>query len=757
MAIEPNSIEDFNQSRNRLPNPLHKYATYNALFTLSGVREAEIRDGSYLTNPVRHVVARSSGIGAERIDGRNAINAGRGVFEEKEDVLVRSGAGQRGGGAGIAFENNARLQEEYTESVNILRRNHDVFMENVNILSTIGPNSERNLANFTKMEFQVHEPYSITFIEKVRAATYLSGFLDYQDAPLLLTIQFRGYDENGRPLKQGMSETRKIPVIIVRVDFDVNEGGAQYNVTAVPYGDLGFDDRFKVLRTSKNIDVNSVGQFERELVDLLDKQMVDEIKEKTRQFSDQYRIEIDRQLQSGEVAQFAYSIHNSASVGGILDYDEIPGRPVTQTIDRGTTIPKAMEDFVRTLPGFKDIAQDFWRSYLTMAGYKLSDNEDNRITQIQDLLTNKDREGELQNLFLAYQYVPWFKIKSTVYTDTSRLDAVTKMHPKEIVYKAIPYKIHVLKLLSTGLSIGRVDWSKLVRKNYDYIYTGDNVDVQGLRINYKSAYYMRNVRGGESTENESGLKKVIRKATELAFGQESYPEPYLPLRSYPSIIKGRSTAKGLTPEGDEKSQEFYDYLTNPEADMMRIELDILGDPHYLCQDVFAVLKRINDKKTESATGLQISDFDDARFASFNADSYMPLINLRYRLPADVQEKKGIMFSSTEQTRDDNLFFNGVYQVVKVESKFDQGQFLQTLTCVRMNNQQGEGTVPLVLAKSAINPDYITKKDDTTASNETVDIYKKGASSARGAGNYDKIYDKDGKVIDTTNNNPRAGR
>jgi hypothetical protein len=758
MPIEPLNIEDFNQSRNRLPNPLHKYATYNVLFTLSGVRESEIRDGSYLTNPVRNVVARSSGIGAERFAPGDSINQGQGVFEEKEDALIKSGAGQRGGGAGIAFENNARLQEQYTESVGILRRNHDVFMENVNILSTIGPNSERNLANFTKMEFQVHEPYSITFIEKVRAATYLSGFLDYQDAPLLLTIEFRGFDENGRPLKQGMSETRKIPVIIVRVDFDVNAGGAQYNITAVPYGDLGFDDRFKVLRTSKNIDVNSAGQFETELVDLLDKQMEDEIKEKTRQFADQYRIEIDRQLLSGEVAQFAFSIHNSGSVGGIVDYGDIPGRPVTQTIDRGTTIPKTMEDFVRTLPGFKDIAQDFWRAYLTMAGYKLSDNEDNRITEIRDLLTNKDRAGELQNLFLAYQYVPWFKIKSTVYTDTSRLDAVTKMHPKEIVYKAIPYKIHVLKLLSTGLSIGRVNWRNLVRKNYDYIYTGDNLDVQGLRINYKSAYYMRNVRGGESTENESGLKKVIRQAAELVFGQESYPEPYLPLRSYPSIIKGRSTATTLTPEGDEKSQEFYDYLTNPEADMMRIELDILGDPHYLCQDVFAVLKRINDKKTESATGQQISDFDDAQFGSFNADSYMPLINLRYRLPADVQEKKGTMFSGTEQTRDDNLFFNGVYQVVKVESKFDQGQFLQTLTCVRMNNQQGEGTVPSVLVKSAINPDYTTKQKEADSQKKAQNIFKGAAEQYKGIGDqYKKIYGKAGKVIDTTNNNPRSGR
>ena len=92
----------------------------------------------------------------------------------------------------------------------------------------------------------MHEPYGVTLVEKIRAATFLAGYLDYQDAPLLLTIEFRGFDENGNTLKQGMSETRKIPILIAKVDFDVNEGGARYSIVAVPYGDLGFDDRFKV-------------------------------------------------------------------------------------------------------------------------------------------------------------------------------------------------------------------------------------------------------------------------------------------------------------------------------------------------------------------------------------------------------------------------------------------------------------------------------------------------------------------------------
>ena len=77
-------------------------------------------------------------------------------------------------------------------------RAHDLFIENVNMISTVGPNTERSLGNFTKMEFEIHEPFGITFIEKVRAATAINKYLDYQDAPLLLTIEFKGFDEKAR-------------------------------------------------------------------------------------------------------------------------------------------------------------------------------------------------------------------------------------------------------------------------------------------------------------------------------------------------------------------------------------------------------------------------------------------------------------------------------------------------------------------------------------------------------------------------------
>ena len=66
-------------------------------------------------------------------------------------------------------------------------------------------------------------------------------------------------------------------------------------------------------------------------------------------------------------------------------------------------------------------------------------------------------------------------------------------------------------------------------------------------------------------------------------------------------------------------------------------------------------------------------------------------------------------------------------MVKVDSKFDQGQFLQTLTCVRMNNQQGQGTAPNVITSSALKSKYIDKKKDVES---VVEDIKREASDPK---------------------------
>ena len=122
--------------------------------------------------------------------------------------------------------------------------------------------------------------------------------------------------------------------------------------------------------------------------------------------------------------------------------------------------------------------------------------------------------------------------------------------------------------------------------------------------------------------------------------------------------------------------------------MMAVELEILGDPAYVAQDIFSPF----DDKI-----LQDGQYDDQRDV-FNMQSYMPIVSLDYRMPTDINDKEGKMF--TQKSLESNLFFSGGYQVVKVDSSMNQGQFTQILTMVRLNNQDGEGQTPLELKKAA---------------------------------------------------------
>ena len=179
------------------------------------------------------------------------------------------------------------------------------------------------------------------------------------------------------------------------------------------------------------------------------------------------------------------------------------------------------------------------------------------------------------------------------------------------------------------------------------------------------------------------------------------------IRSYASIVKSRNLInKADTDLGLEaRKQDFYDYLTNPTVDMMRIEMEILGDPAYLCQDQFIPLNARGEARKEGTV------FDDG-YGSFNADQHTPLMELIYRLPDDLNDKTGVMFESFDPGKtvpEENLFFSGVYQVVKIDSSMSNGQFTQTLTCVRLNNQQGDGVAADIIAKSSAKLTKFLKK------------------------------------------------
>ena len=803
MPLKYSDIDDFANS-----NPLHNFASYNTLFTLSGINETQLRSSSYLTDQLEAVIAQSgeigSPLGATNFSGNDPLFEREALEDQLEKIppTINSKRRKELEDMITMYKLNAA---DYKNSVDILYRSHNIYIENVNILSTVGPNQERNLANFTKMEFEMHEPFGMTLIEKIRGCAYLNGYLDYQDAPFLLTIEFKGFDNNGKPLVGTNTDhrtgehgtmapflTRKIPIYIVNVDMDVSEGGSKYRCTAIPYTDLAHDNRFTQSRITIALEgLTGISAWKNKVEKALNVDlMAQEVKDRTRTegYEDKYifsyhedvfkqgreyistnsrdsintsSASVSDNIMAGEQIKNQFANDQNAVLGedgepqvwGGHIADAERGNPkkkssASQQINANDNLVKMFEDAIRTTTGYQKLIENFWVSYLrgassggdTKAGEildKLNTLEESEANSYLDsLLNDKKLSKELGGVIQDNQYINWFKIKTTVYTRTDKgLDPRTKMYPKIIHYRAEPFKIHVLKILGAGMSLGKIDWSKQVRRNYNYIYTGENIDVQNININYKSAFFQRNVREAK-TITEKGIVNNFAEWIKDIIGDEVHPEPSKPIRQYPSIVKGFNSMDVDNPV-TAKAQAFYDYLTNPIADMIKIEMEILGDPAYICQDMYTPLQFDKSKYDDvrKIYGDQ-GEFNvmSSRFGSFNADVASPLINVRYRFPADIDDKSGNMFQYGKPNLEDDLFFSGVYQVVMVESRFNNGQFTQLLTCVRMNNQQGYGPAVTLADAAKEDASKITKKK----SKKTLEYEFKGNDLEIGQGQNQEV-------------------
>jgi hypothetical protein len=670
------------------PNVLNQYASYNYLFTLSGLSNNEIENPINIVNGVPHdVVARSGGIGTEskfsdfrQNEFKFAKNTDKTTIEVKK----------------------ARIEDvipDAQKSDAILKRRHDIFFEKVNITSVPRPNEERKLMNFTKIEMELSEPLGVTLFEKLRACAFNNGYVDHNDAPFLLTIEFRGYDSNGKMLGNVITK-RHLPIIITNAEMDVTQGGTRYSVTAVPWTEFAMSNRFLYSRAGGEVAKRTAGEALQGFFDQLNEAQKKEIGDGIRTLADDYVITLDKQFSDQNLDT------EDLNSGG----DAVTESNIVISFTKGVSIAKIITDVMLGLPIFRDIYTDTVEKYWTA------------LEVVEKAKGDDIYAGE--QLPMPDPMIRWFKILTTIYTEKD-FDTKTKMHKKTVRFHVEPYKVHILNFTVPGLG-GNNLWGKTAKKDYNYIFTGKNTEIIDLKINYKYSYFQsrlvdttRSQTGIQQSSKETDQQKKMRLANQV-YGKGTYPEPTTPLRSYPGIKKA---ADGATKDRANRSgaDEFFQYLTSPRGDMVKVDLTIMGDPAFIGQDMFLPMSRnFSRGSTKASNGrLQqakpgetgvintvgaIKGFEwDSNLNCFNFDQAEPLVTVHFKFPTDINENQGLMnFSVLEDVQ-----FNGLYRVSQVESIFDQGTFTQQLLLVRLNNQSGE-TQPDIFYKSKGETDAINR-------------------------------------------------
>ena len=644
------------------PNVLHKFASYNTIFTLSALSTREIRNPKQFFNGAPHdIIARSGGIGAAA-NTNNRPPGERERFTEDTKETIRK---------------SAALRDALNRSTTEFYKNNDLYFKNVEMTSIPGLNEKRRLTSVTNIMMELVEPSGLTLLEKVKAAAANNGFLDHLDAPYLLTVEFKGFDEQGREIKENTDFIKRvIPIKLITMDIDVNQGGSYYNIKAIPYNEFALTNNFMYPRTSGTL-ASTNRTFKdavQDLQNILNEQNQDEQVKGYNQFPDRYDISISQDL--NPEAQLSYELLGQS---GMTQKKEIaaPGEESFTMeyikFNSSVNLLKMLEELMKTHPDYGAKSFDEWSQAVSTPGS-----------------TTFDPNGALST------YFKYFRIRTAI-EPQGDFDEIRQTNAKIIRIVVEPFYISAYNLATAGIHQDK-NYQGYVAKAYNYIFTGDNLDIQNLDINYKVAYYQSRLKDLEASDSrtftQSNQDEIEETGTPTNRKRpDDMPDHLnlLPLKSEPSVYK--SSNSNRTGKADARVDQFFDAITNPTADMVVVNMSILGDPAWLGQSQFIPATPQNSSGSSQDNNIDFfrggvkTNVWNPNLKCFNYDVAEPITNLTFKVPQDFDDKTGVYEMSTAQ----QAVFSGLYRVTQVQHSFTDGQFTQNLTMVRFNNQDRKVT------------------------------------------------------------------
>lgn len=594
--------------------------------------------------------------------------------------------------------------------------NEDFYFDNLEMTTIIAPNDYSRNTNAIECNFTLIEPYGFTFIERLLKAAEDIQSKNYLDMPFLIQIDFFAMDDAGTIVGSVEELKKRIPVRIIKIDIKANGGGSTYVINTVPFGHSAYDTttvstpaNFEIVastvsnffQSTEGTDADTFQQATRVQADNQRENTIETPLTKITSNSygsainewykalvashkigkaDVYRFEFMPDPDTGEdvigKAKFVESTTNTPKETPMTDSamktNDIKMRRANTgdncsiystdqaifSINYGTTIDKLLEYVIRS------------SSY------------------IQDQIVMPDgmtqTEYHAKKLALKDKPLNWFRITPKV--RTLGFDNIRKVEAREITYVVTPYKMYNIRsdLGPQGVQLFPV-------KAYNYLYTGKNDDVLDFDIQFNTVYFT------QVTAYRDSMAELSPTAESKTNEYQDVNAPNFNGQTPPKSIDSNSLMPGATKvivqnsksvatgsQATAKSVAASDLadslMTSSQADMINLNLSIIGDPDFIKQDdIF-----YNTPPIISKTNLLGSD---PRLLPNNGSLVMDTggvyAQVIFRTPIDVNENTGLMEFDSATKRS---IFSGLYQIIQVKSKFTGGAFTQELQGVRMPRQ-----------------------------------------------------------------------
>lgn len=303
----------------------------------------------------------------------------------------------------------------------------------------------------------------------------------------------------------------------------------------------------------------------------------------------------------------------------------------------------------------------------------------------------------------------WFKVIPRV--RLLKYDKSRNTYAKHVTYRIEPYIVYNYKsdTAPQGGPKGYV-------KEYNYMFTGQNLDILSLDIKFDSLYYcvktaatnLNVTSGAEKTVRDGDEKKTSQAITNSEAAESDKPSTGNDALQAPKVVTAGVSGTINMDKSPEEQARLVEkqILTSPSGDMLSITMKILGDPDFIKQDDhFYSSKTMEEHKKNN-------------YRTKNGSIVMDLgeifVNLTFKTPGDY-DQHGLARPGYEKYN--SAVFSGIYRVLTVANSFSGGKFEQELTLIRYPNQKTAGVPSNVADSSSDRPDKVAVASTGARTNE----------------------------------------
>lgn len=261
---------------------------------------------------------------------------------------------------------------------------------------------------------------------------------------------------------------------------------------------------------------------------------------------------------------------------------------------------------------------------------------------------------------------------------------------KQITLVILPYKHYGNRLPFGGRGAPR---KADCVKEYNYLFTGKNDDILDLKIDFNYTYYNFLTVGSENKQKDKD------RPAKNTYDKDSPTEEKF--KTYKtSIIGGKMFTVPLTlqavshvytdPTPIRINDLFNNIYSTSRADMIQLDMKILGDPSYI-QEQEVLLDPLNDTK--------VSTIDPRLYQSGSliVNDNDLLVNLNFKFTNDIDTDQGTYTYADKDLGIKTRLFSGIYKVLKIRNDFERGVFTQVISIAKLYNDDesklGGATTP----------------------------------------------------------------